>query len=135
MKKSTEKSSKSKQLLRLPKQLKLSEELSYQWLKVLGKGGYAVVISAKRVSQDGGTPSQDDNKPDQVAIKTIIKESFEPGKVDQVVQYTKREIDIMRRLDHPNVVRMYNHWQDDSCIYLILEFCPNKVSLTGILTD
>jgi len=34
-----------------------------------------------------------------------------------------RELDILRRLDHPNVIRLYEAFEDDQHVYLVLELC------------
>jgi len=35
----------------------------------------------------------------------------------------KREIEIMKRLDDPLLVKMYDNFQTDNNVYIILEFC------------
>lgn len=33
------------------------------------------------------------------------------------------EIDILKNLDHPNILRLYEVFEDNKCIYLVTEFC------------
>lgn len=53
------------------------------------------------------------------AIKELNKKNLAESKcVDQV----KNEIKIMYQLNHENIIKLYNHFEDDINIYLILEF-------------
>ncbi|KAM0677276.1 Cell cycle serine/threonine-protein kinase cdc5/MSD2 [Binucleata daphniae] len=36
------------------------------------------------------------------------------------------EIEIHKQLDHPNIVKMYNYFDDEKYAYLLLEYCENK---------
>ena len=49
------------------------------------------------------------------AVKTIPKE-----KVTNVERF-KSEVEIMKTLDHPNILRLYDSFEDDKNIYLVLE--------------
>ena len=35
----------------------------------------------------------------------------------------QHEIDILRRIDHPNVVKVYEYFEDEKCFYIAMEFC------------
>jgi serine/threonine protein kinase len=55
------------------------------------------------------------------AIKVINKAKIiEHDLVEQI----KLEVEIMYKLDHNNIVKLHNHYEDDESFYLILEFCP-----------
>lgn len=32
-------------------------------------------------------------------------------------------MDIQYKLDHPNILKLYNHFEDESNIYLVLQYC------------
>lgn len=34
----------------------------------------------------------------------------------------KREVEIQARLHHPNILRLYGYFYDESCVYLVLEY-------------
>ena len=53
----------------------------------------------------------------QRAIKIIEK-----SKVKNVERF-KLEVEIMMKLDHPNVLRLYDYFEDDTHVYLVLELC------------
>lgn len=72
----------------------------------LGEGGFGAVRKAtdKRTKMD-------------CAVKSIRKSD-----ADQVVGL-KVEIEIMRCLDHPNIVRFIETFEDKRCVYIVLELC------------
>jgi len=80
------------------------EEL-YELGKEIGQGGFSVVYRAKRI-KDGAI----------FAIKKITKD--EEG-VD--IELLKREIYIMKKVDHPNILKLYEVYEDDEFFWLVLE--------------
>jgi len=54
------------------------------------------------------------------AIKVINKSKIvEHDLVEQI----KLEVEIMYKLNHQHVVKLYNHYEDDDSFYLILQYC------------
>ena len=51
------------------------------------------------------------------AIKVINKKKIIDNKLTEQI---KLEVKIMYQLDHPNVVKLYNHFEDEDNFYLIL---------------
>ena len=39
--------------------------------------------------------------------------------------YFNRELEIMYKLDHPNIVKLYSHFEDNNCCYLLMQYIPN----------
>lgn len=74
--------------------------------KVLGKGTYGTVYLAK-------VKGSNTNR----AVKVIQKD-----KVNNAERF-KCEVDIMKTLDHPNILRMYDFFEDKKNVYLVLEIC------------
>jgi serine/threonine protein kinase len=67
----------------------------YDRLEVLGKGSFGMVWMARRV-----TPQEDEFDDEYVAVKTIkIKDQ-------KASVYAEREIEILKELRHPNVIRL-----------------------------
>ncbi|NWY96139.1 CDPK3 kinase, partial [Loxia curvirostra] len=52
----------------------------------------------------------------------------------------RQEIDIMKNLDHPNIVKLFETFEDDEKIYLIMELCTggelfDKIVKKGYFTE
>jgi len=84
--------------------------------KELGRGGMGRVYLAHRAedSADG---------PDQSALKVLAPElAVESGFLARF----QREIDILRQLDHPNIVRFRESGQQDGHYYFVMEYVPGS---------
>ena len=57
----------------------------------------------------------------QYAIKAIDKRNKENL---EEMPYFRREIEIMYRIHHPNVVKLYGHFEDNTYCYFIMEYIP-----------
>jgi calcium-dependent protein kinase len=79
----------------------------YDILESVGKGGYGEV--KKVVHKITGETR---------AMKIIKKESCD----EKYLESLTNEINILRMLDHPNIIKLYEIYQDSACIYLITEF-------------
>nr|XP_056719615.1 aurora kinase B [Euleptes europaea] len=56
-----------------------------------------------------------------VALKVIFKSHLEKEGMEHQL---RREIEIQSHLRHPNILRMYNYFDDKKRVYLILEYAP-----------
>ncbi|CAG9321517.1 unnamed protein product [Blepharisma stoltei] len=83
-------------------------EDDYEILKILGSGSYATVY----LSRDLCT-----NK--EFAIKAIDK-SLIKGK--NIYFGMINEIEILRNLDHPNIIKLHRVYESDTHIYLVLDY-------------
>uniref|UniRef100_A0A7S0B7A3 non-specific serine/threonine protein kinase n=1 Tax=Pyrodinium bahamense TaxID=73915 RepID=A0A7S0B7A3_9DINO len=61
------------------------------------------------------------------AVKMVPKK-----KVQDMAQFRK-EIEIMRLLDHPNIVRLFESYEDTRCLYLVMELCVGGELFTRII--
>ncbi|XP_062514832.1 serine/threonine-protein kinase PLK4-like [Corticium candelabrum] len=83
----------------------------YQVLDLLGKGGFANVYRAR--SKHNGQ---------EVAIKMIDKKLMRAA---GMVTRVRNEVEIHCQLKHPSVLELYNFFEDDKYVYLVLEICHN----------
>ena len=44
-----------------------------------------------------------------------------------MIEQVTNEVKIMYSLNHPYILKLYNHFEDDINIYLVLEFAPNVI--------
>merc|ERR1712059_189157 len=56
-----------------------------------------------------------------VALKVLFKSQLQKSQVEHQL---RREIEIQSHLRHPNILRLFGYFYDDTRIYLILEFAP-----------
>lgn len=56
-----------------------------------------------------------------VALKVLFKSQLRKAEVEHQL---RREIEIQSHLRHPNVLRMFGYFYDETRVYLILEFAP-----------
>lgn len=103
--------------IQLPRMFQSGNGTWYRQGRYLGSGGYAVVVSAERVEPLG----TNDNQKNVVAIKTMLK--------TKLAQYAPREMEIMHRLRHTHILRLYEHFEDTQLYYLVLELCSNQVNI------
>eukprot|EP00359_Climacostomum_virens_P003163 CAMPEP_0204918302 /NCGR_PEP_ID=MMETSP1397-20131031/16062_1 /ASSEMBLY_ACC=CAM_ASM_000891 /TAXON_ID=49980 /ORGANISM="Climacostomum Climacostomum virens, Strain Stock W-24" /LENGTH=647 /DNA_ID=CAMNT_0052091551 /DNA_START=1 /DNA_END=1941 /DNA_ORIENTATION=- len=86
--------------------------------QILGKGSYGEV----RLVRQRTTGSL-------FAMKVVHKKQFERQSKLSVLL---REIDVHRSLKHPHIVQLFDHFEDDRCIYLLLEYAPGGSLFSSI---
>uniref|UniRef100_A0A0K8S7D5 non-specific serine/threonine protein kinase n=1 Tax=Lygus hesperus TaxID=30085 RepID=A0A0K8S7D5_LYGHE len=79
----------------------------YRLLKTIGKGNFAKVKLAKHVPTGK-----------EVAIKIIDKTQLNPGSLQKLF----REVRIMKMLDHPNIVKLFQVIETEKTLYLVMEY-------------
>ena len=57
------------------------------------------------------------------ALKYIDK--TEPENLEEKANFN-REVEIMYKLNHPNIVRLYGHFEDEKYCYFIMQYIPNR---------
>ena len=92
------------------------EKKSYQTGVVLGTGGFARVF---QITEEGSGSS--------LADKVIDKEMFKEKR--NAKEKVEREIKIHRELNHKNVVKFFNFFEDRCFVHLLMELCPQKTLL------
>lgn len=79
----------------------------YKLLKTIGKGNFAKVKLARHVPTGK-----------EVAIKIIDKTQLNPGSLAKLF----REVKIMKQLDHPNIVKLFQVIETEKTLYLVMEY-------------
>jgi len=77
----------------------------------LGRGSYGEVFGATHLNTGA-----------RRAVKSVGKAGLRRY-VKDVSAFVRREVDILRKLDHPNVVRLFEAFEDDQYVHLVLELC------------
>ncbi|CAM0872464.1 unnamed protein product [Alopecurus aequalis] len=90
----------------------------YMLLRPIGSGAYSQVWLGKHIAR--GT---------EVAVKEIAMERLSTKLRDSLLS----EVDILRRIRHPNIIALHDSIRDAGRIYLILEYCRGGDLYTYLL--
>jgi len=91
----------------------------YQVLGELGTGAYATVLLAS-----------DLHSSTKRAVKIIPKKRIVSH---EAAQRYLSEVEILRQMDHPNIVRVYEYFQDETYLYIVTELCEGGELLDKII--
>merc|ERR1719167_904183 len=80
---------------------------SYVIKEKLGTGSFAVV--KKAVKKSNGN---------EVAVKIIDKQKLEKAELDSL----NDEVEILQKLDHPNIVKLFEIYDSKKRLYMVLEY-------------
>ena len=83
----------------------------FEFIKELGVGSFGRVFLASHKKTKI-----------QYAIKAIDKRN--KTNIEEK-PYFRREIEILYRINHPNVIKLYGHFEDNNYCYFIMEYIPN----------
>ena len=92
----------------------------YEYQSLIGSGAFGKV----RLYLDR------DSKTFKYAIKTIKKNIFKRHSIDSI----KREVNILRSLDHPNIVKYFETYEDECYLHIVMEYIAGD-NLFRVLTD
>ncbi|KAL3101328.1 hypothetical protein niasHT_028084 [Heterodera trifolii] len=95
---------------RAPNRTRAGDDLhigKYKLLKTIGKGNFAKVKLAKHVPTGV-----------EVAIKIIDKTALNQSSLQKLF----REVRIMKQLDHPNIVKLYQVIESETTLFLVMEY-------------
>lgn len=91
----------------LPERFDVEVEACYEMDRAIGEGGYSKVIAARDRHCEGRV----------VAIKKVTKKS------PRHVEAFYREAQVMRELDHPNICRLFELFEDRKHLFFVMELC------------
>ena len=94
----------------------------YDKLELLGKGSFGDVYKVRRK-----------NDKEIRALKEIKKKALK-------VSELKNEINILKEIDHPNIMTIYEYFEDENYLYIVMEYCnsgdlSNKMDDYGLLSE
>ena len=88
----------------------------YDILKQIGKGAYGKVFKVKNKTTG-----------EIRACKQLVKHD-----ISNIVKF-QREITILKKADHPNIIKLYDVYEDDRFLYLVMEQCKGGELFNRIL--
>jgi len=96
----------------------------YRFIKVLGHGQFGTVREAVFLGHER-----------RVAIKSVSK-----AKVKGDIVLLKRELEVMRMIDHPNLIKYYSAFEDGKYLHIVMELCSGgdlleKLSSEGFINE
>lgn len=92
----------------------------YKLERKIGGGAFGTVHLAHRK----GHPKY------KFAIKKISK-----NEVKNELDLLRREIDVLRQVDHPNIIKFYDTYEDSTYIYIVMEYCSGGELFTKITSS
>ena len=93
----------------------------YELLQEIGRGGFSTVHQC-----------QDKDTGAMYAVKVVdlrplrLRERFNPARL-------RREVDIMRRLQHPNIIQFVDVYETTDQLMMVMEYCPGDELFDVIL--
>lgn len=88
--------------------LTLSEIREYKVVEKIGEGGFGAVYKAIHTTVER-----------EVVIKTILSEFAND---EEVIDRLINEAKFVAQLEHPRIVPLYDYWQDNTGIYLVMRY-------------
>ncbi|KAJ9192868.1 hypothetical protein DTO164E3_8014 [Paecilomyces variotii] len=98
----------------------------YRKLRVLGQGTFSQVSLAARVESDEMMAPDDAGRPTQKLVAVKVIEYGPAGGADEerVEVSLKREVDILKSVNHPSLVQLKALGYDQKRALLVLDYCP-----------
>ncbi len=87
----------------------------YKLLRVLGKGAMGVVYEGRDPVLNRA-----------VAVKTILTSELDPGTAKDYSMRFAREAQAVARLNHPNIVQVYDFGEEGEIAYIVMEFVRGR---------
>ena len=93
----------------------------YELMQEIGRGGFSTVHQCQ--DKDSGA---------MYAVKVVdlrplrLRERFNPARL-------RREVDIMRRLQHPNIIQFVDVYETTDQLMMVMEYCPGDELFDVIL--
>ena len=93
----------------------------YEFLNEIGRGGFSRVYRCRsRIDTNDYAVKVIDLRPMR------LREKFDPARL-------RREVDIMKKLTHPNIVQFFEGYETDDSVLMVMELCPGRELFDVIL--
>jgi aurora kinase len=89
-----------------------AQKSDFEFLKELGVGSFGQVYLVKHKKTKA-----------IYAIKSIDK--MDDQNLEEKANFS-REVEIMYKLNHPNIVKLYGHFEDSNYCYFIMQYIPKR---------
>ena len=97
----------------ISKSVKLENiQKNFEFIRVIGYGVFGTVREAIKISSTIQITEK------KYAIKSIIK-----SKVLRKIELLKRELEILKKVDHPNIIKLFEVYEDKKYLHLVTEIC------------
>ena len=87
-------------------------ERDYKKLQILGEGSFATVYAAQNRITDI-----------MRAMKIIKKDKYNSGNELEIIN----EINILKTMDHPNIVKLFEFYSNENNYSIIMEYCKGGI--------
>lgn len=106
--------------------IKSQQPRKYRKLRVLGQGTFSQVSLAVRVESNEEMTPDDTGRPPQKLVAVKVIEYGPAGGADEerVEVSLKREVDILKSVNHPSLVQLKAIGYDQKRALLVLDYCP-----------
>ena len=59
-------------------------------------------------------------------MKFAIKEMRKSEMNSQLMQFLKHEVEVLKKLDHPNIVKYFDTYEDEAFIHIVMEYIAGE---------
>jgi len=88
----------------------------YVLMKIVGKGGMGAVYKARDTLRNNRL----------IAIKEMSQSNLSPQQVLNAIENFKREAHILAGLQHPNLPHIYDYFEENGRLYLVMSFVEGE---------
>ena len=95
-------------------------------LNSIGEGGFGIVLKVKSKKNNNIYAMKIINKEKiRIKIEKMIRENNLDEEISEE-KYSKKEILVLKKLNHPNIVKIYGDFMDEDNYYIILEYIEGR---------